>query len=47
MNAAGVQAVGWFVKDQQIRILEQGCGYRKALFHAERVVPELVSTATS
>ncbi len=35
VNAGRVEAIGRLVEDQQVRIFEQRCGYRKALFHAK------------
>jgi hypothetical protein len=44
---AGSKPLVRFVKDQQIRVLEQRCGYRESLFHAKGIVTELVSTASA
>jgi hypothetical protein len=35
VNTRWIEAVCRFVEDQQVRILQQRCGYRKALLHAK------------
>ena len=41
-HALGVEAVGGFVEDQELRLLEQGSGDSKPLLHSKRVGGELV-----
>ena len=35
VNPGRVEAVGWLIQDQQVRVFEQRCGDGKALFHAK------------
>jgi len=36
-DSARVQAVGWLIQDEHLRLLQSGRGHREALFHAEGV----------
>ena len=45
VNASWIKPVGGLVKDQQVRVFEQRRRDSEALFHAERVLAELVAAA--
>jgi hypothetical protein len=36
-----MQAIGWLVKDEQLRLVQQSCRQSQALFHARALAKEL------
>jgi hypothetical protein len=42
LDAAGIEAVGWLVEDQQQRVGQQAAGHAEALAHAHRVALDLL-----